>query len=108
MLFASNVSREVPVLRAVLPAPPPGPERAGGGGTTLGVLSVGEDDVTERVLVALDTPVEGGGATTLGASAGLVPLRGPRELPPAAPTVGGGGTTLAASKFPVAPLAMLE
>jgi hypothetical protein len=104
-LLASNVPLGVPAPPPVLPVPPPAPESEGGGGTTLGAPSVGaEDDARERVPLSLETPADGGGATTLLPSDVPVELRLPRGLPP----VGGGGTTLAASEVPAPPLGPLE
>jgi hypothetical protein len=105
MLFANKVPLGVPVPPAVLPVPPPAPESAGGGGTTLGMPITGAVD-DARVPVPPDTPVDGGGAITFAPRDAPMPLRLPRGLPPAALalTVGGGGTTLVGSAVPVLPV----
>ena len=66
MLFASKVPADVPLPPAVFPVPPPVPESAGGGGTTLGNPTTGAvDEASERVPVPPETPVVGGGAMHL-------------------------------------------
>jgi hypothetical protein len=105
-LLASRVPDETPAPPAVLPVPPPA-DKDGGGGTTLGAPKVAaEDDASGRLPVPPVTPVDGGGATTFEAIDGPMPLRVPRDVPPAL-TVGGGATTLGASEVlpPVGPLA---
>jgi len=100
MLFASSVPRGVPAPPPLLPVPPPAPENDGGGGTILGMPIFGADEDAERVPEPPDTPVEGGGATTLEPSVAPMPLRVPCETPPVLIAEGGGGTTLAASEVP--------
>lgn len=96
-LFASNVPEGAPAPPASLPAPPPVPDSEGGGGTTVGAPSAVAEAARVR-LAALETAVDGGGATTFGAGADI-PLRAPLAV-----TAGGGATTLAESDVPAASL----
>lgn len=58
---------------------------------------------SERVPVPPASPVEGGGATTLGPDSVPIPLRFPRGEPPASDAVGGGCTTFALRSVPDGP-----
>ena len=101
-MFASNLPEVTPAPPAVLPVPPPAPDKDGGGGTALGAPNVAvEDDARGRLPTPPVIPVEGGGATTFEESDGPIPLRLARGTP--ALTVGGGATTLGVSEGLVAP-----
>src|ERR1700722_3352645 len=110
-LLASSVPFGAPEPPPVVPVPPPAPEIAGGGGTTLGGPSAGAAAaLSERVPVAPEIPVDGGGAITFVPSVDPAPLRAPRGFPPALfATDSGGGTTLVAKVvLPREPLEFTE
>ena len=77
-LSASSVPVRTPAPPEVLAVPPPGPESDGGGGTTLSAPSLKAAEADgEREPTPLDTPTDGGGATTFEPREDPMPLRFP-------------------------------